>query len=53
MKVSILIAVLFISACNTSDPKSDVMPENGVAPGQGAWIEYCEREKDAKLCQAP
>lgn len=53
MKVSILIAVLFISACQASDPKSDVMPENDRAPGQGAWVEYCEREKDAKLCQTP
>ena len=53
MKISILIAVLFISACQASDPESGIMKEKEEALGQGAWIEYCEREKYAKLCQNP
>jgi hypothetical protein len=46
----VIFSVIFLLSC-TSEKNTGVMPENGEAPGQSAWQEYCEREKEPQLCK--
>lgn len=49
----VLFTIIFITACSGDTKPLEEMPEGDRAPGQGAWLEYCEREKDSELCKTP
>lgn len=51
--ITTLIITAFVLMSCESQKETGKMPERDSAPGQGAWVEFCEREKDSKLCQTP